>query len=270
MTSSPRSPRTRRPARSASTTATEPHPPEVLAGQAPHAQRDGVYFESAFASAAKKPIDGVALQAALAALGWSALALDGDPKRPSRKPQTLEATWLVSARHSQAALEAAVATAVAQLSASDELDDWLQDFTQSGQGASFELEHFKGWSALQWFRHEFGDGGDGDDNGDDSDDDADEDDDDDGDGDDDGPAATVHADAAATKPFATFPAALQATLARSRQVYALRSEQASDDSAAWQPALAEACEAMARALGASTASVELFERDRRDWAYRIW
>lgn len=260
MTTSSKGPRAQRQARSASPAA-EPHPPEVLAGQAPHAHRDGVYFESAFASAAKKPIDGVVLHAALAELGWSALALGGDPKRPVQKPQTLEATWLVSARLSQAALEAAVATAVAGLSESDELDDWLQDFTQSGQGASFELEHFKGWSALQWFKHEFGDGSDSDEDEDDDGEDEDED-------EDDGNDAAAHGTAA--KPFATFPAALQATLARSRQVYALRSEQASDDGAAWQASLADACEAMARALGESTGSVELFEREKNDWGYRVW
>src|SRR5205085_1910509 len=94
--------------RQASTAAGDAHPPEVLAGQSPHGHRDGVHFESAFASAAKKPIDGVVLQAALAERGWSALALDADENRPVRKPQTLEATWLISARLSQAALEAAV------------------------------------------------------------------------------------------------------------------------------------------------------------------
>ncbi len=254
MTTSSNGSRARRQLRAASTAATEPHPPEVLAGQSPHGHRDRTCFESAFASAAKKPIDGVVLQAALAKRGWSALALGGDPKRPVRKPQTLEATWLVSARHSQAALEAAVAQAVAELpeSEEDDLDDWLQAFTQSGQGASFELEHFKGWSAAEWFDHEF----------------SDEDDDEDSE-DDDGDATPPSTDVAANA-FAAFPAALRDTLARSRQVYVLRSEQASDEGAAWQQALASACDAMAQALGESTSSVELFERDGDDWAYRVW
>ncbi|HEX5684615.1 MAG TPA: hypothetical protein VFY73_11345 [Ideonella sp.] len=261
MTTSSNDSRARQRARrQASAAADGPHPPEVLAGQSPHGHRDGVYFESAFASAAKKPIDGVVLQAALAERGWSALALAGDPKRPARKPQTLEATWLVSARLSQAALEAAVAQAVAELpvsDGSDELDDWLQDFTQSGQGASFELEHFKGWSAAQWFDHEFGDIDDGEDDDDDEDDD-------------DVPVATTHANDVATKTFATFPAALQDTLARSRQVYVLRSEQASDEGAAWQPTLAAASEAIVNALGEITGSVELFELGKNRWAYRVW
>lgn len=261
MTTSSNDSRARQRARrQASTAAGDAHPPEVLAGQSPHGHRDGVYFESAFASAAKKPIDGVVLQATLAERGWSALALGGDPKRPARKPQTLEATWVVSAQLSQAALEAAVAQAVAALpEAEDELDDWLQAFTESAQGASFELEHFKGWSASQWFDHEFGDSGDEDDDFDDEDED-----------DDDGTAAAAHADDVAAKPFAAFPAALQDTLARSRQVYVLRSEQAGDEGAAWQASLADACEAMARALGESTGSVELFEREKNDWGYRVW
>jgi len=242
-------------------TSSNSHPAEVLAGQSLHGHRDGVCFESAFASTAKKPIDGVVLQAALAKRGWSALALGGDPKRPVRKPQTLEATWLVSARHSQAALEAAVAQAVAALpEAEDGLDDWLQAFTQSGQGASFALEHFKGWSAAQWFNQEFGD----------SDDDSEEDDDDDEEDDDDGTVAAAHAIDVAAKAFAAFPAALQDTLARSRQVYVLRSEQASDEGVIWQPSLADACEAVARALGECTGSVELFERGENGWGYRVW
>jgi len=270
MTNSPTDPRTgKRARRQASTAAGETHPPEVLAGQSPHGHRDGVYFESAFASGAKKPIDGVVLQASLAERGWSALALDGDPKRPARKPKTLEATWVISARHSQAALEAAVAQAVEELSESDdsdELDDWLQAFTQSGQGASFELEHFKGWSAAQWLNHEFGDSESDDDNDDEDEDEDDEED----DADDDGTAATAPVTDVAAKTFAAFPAALQDTLARSRQVYVLRSEQASDEGAAWQAPLADACEAMARVLGQSTGSVELFERGEDDWGYRVW
>lgn len=220
------------------------HSEAVLAGQSEHGHRDGRCFESAFASDAGQSIDGAALQAALAARGYAALTLSGNLKRPSRKAEKLEATWVVSATLSQPDLEAMVAQASDALPKGKDLQDWLQAFTESTQGAGFELEHFKDWSAAQWFNHEFGD-----------------------DDDDEVSAGSVDLSA---KAFAPFPAALRKTLAGSQQVYALRSSQASDESADWQPALAQACEAFAQALGEITASVELFERQRGKWAYKVW
>lgn len=220
------------------------HTEEVLAKQSEHGHRDGRCFESAFASDASQSTDGAALSAALAARGYASLTLSGNLKRPSRKAEKLEGTWVVSAQLSQPDLEALVAQASDALPKGKDLQDWLQQFTESAQGASFELEHFKDWSAAQWFNHEFGD-----------------------DDDDEVTARTIDL---AAKAFAAFPAALRKTLAGSRQVYALRSSQASDESADWQPTLAEACEAMTQALGEVTASVELFERQRNKWAYRVW
>lgn len=227
-----------------STRAAAGHPEPVLAGQSEHGHRDGRCFESAFASDEGQSIDGAALHAALAARGYSALTLSGNLKRPSGKADKLEATWVVSATLSQAELEAAVAQAADALPKGKDLQDWLQEFTESAQGASFELEHFKDWSAAQWFNHEFGD-------------------------DDDDEVTTASVDLS-TKAFAPFPAALRKTLAASRQVYALRSNQPSDEGADWQTVLAQACEAMAQALGEITGSVELFERQRGKWAYRVW
>ena len=73
----------------------------------------------------------------------------------------------------------------------------------------------------------------------------------------------------AKKVFKGFPAALRKSLDHTRQVYAVRSEQASEDGAAWQPALAAACESITRALGEVTRSVELFELGGGRWGYRI-
>lgn len=220
------------------------HPDEVLAGQSEHGHRDGRCFESAFASDAGRAINGATLHAALAARGHAALTLSGNLRRPSRKAEKLEATWVVSATLSQPELEAMVSQASDALPKGKDLQDWLQAFTESAQGAGFELEHFKDWSAAQWFNHEFGD------------DDEDE--------------VTTRTVDLSAKAFAPFPAALRKTLADSQQVYALRCSQASDESADWQPMLAQACEAMAQALGEVTASVELFERQRNKWAYRVW
>ena len=222
------------------TTTPEPaaHAADVLAKQSAHVHRDGRLFGAALASESSTLIDGTVLHAALAARGWSALKLNGDLKERVRQPDVLEAIWVISARHSQAALEAAVDAALS--AQPKDLNDWLRAFTESSQGAGFELEVFAGWSAAQWLDHEFGD---------DDDDEA---------------AGDV-----ARKAFKAFPATLRQTLDRTRQVYVLRSEQASDDSAEWQPALADACDAITRALGESTRSVELFELGGGRWGYRV-
>jgi hypothetical protein len=225
----------------ASNTATpEPvaHAADVLAKQSAHVHRDGRLFGSALASESATLIDGAALHAALAARGWSALKLNGDLTERVEQPDALEAIWVISARYSQAALEAAVQAALA--AQPKDLNDWLRTFTESGQGAGFELEVFAGWSAAQWLDHEFGD---------DDDDEA---------------AGDV-----AKKVFKAFPATLRKALDRTSQVYALRSEQASEDGAAWQPALAEACDAITRALGEVTRAVELFELGGGRWGYRV-
>lgn len=216
------------------------HAADVLAKQSAHVHRDGRLFGAALASESATPIDGTVLHAALAARGWSALRLNGDLKERVQQPDALEAIWVISASHSQAALEAAVESALSAQPAPKDLNDWLRAFTESGQGAGFELEAFSGWSAAQWLDHEFGD-------------------------DDDEEAAGD----VAKKVFKAFPATLRKALDRTNQVYALRSEQASDDSAAWQPALAEACDAITRALGESTRSIELFELGGGRWGYRV-
>ena len=224
------------------TTLPEPtaHAADVLAKQSVPVHREGRLFGTAFASESATPIDGVALQAALNARGWSALALKEDLTGRAEGPETLEAVWLISARHPQAALASAVDAALSAQPQPKDLNDWLRAFTESGQGAGFELELFEGWTAAQWLNHEFGD---------------------------DDEAASSNL---AKKAFKSFPPALRQALEGTRQVYAVRSEQASDDSAPWQPALAEACEAIARALGECTRSVELFELAGKRWGYRVW
>ncbi|MEK8033067.1 hypothetical protein AACH06_19765 [Ideonella sp. DXS29W] len=270
----PRVPQPRTPRKSAKAAWPTSQPADVLAGQASHQHRAGVYFASTLVNGAAKAIDGVALQAALAARGWSAIALTGSPRRPSRQPEALDAVWLISAKLSQAALEAAVTLALASQDEDEELDDWLEAFTRSGQGAAFELEHFKSWTAEQWFNHEFGDD-DGDDDDDDDDEDLDDDDDDDdadeasGDTPVNRPASTSQGSPAAAA-FAQFPPSLRDALKHTRQVYAVRSEQASEPGAAWHATLVSACEVLVASLGKLTSSVELFETEKRRWGYRVW
>src|SRR5688500_338924 len=95
------------------TAAPQAHAAEVLARQSVPVHREGRLFGSAFASESVLPIDGTALRAALAAHGWSALVLTEDLTTRADEPDALEAVWVISARHPQGALEAAVDAALA-------------------------------------------------------------------------------------------------------------------------------------------------------------